>query len=364
MEIPGAYSKFLKVIFLFALLAPLAACFHEETKEDDLTAARPTPEERQAEMDAFLEKYGSGLGESGDLFDLTIRIDDGGKAEQKGCRPEFVAKRWRRAQYRTKGFEPSNELCGRNRPPTVLKDRVSIPIYWLNLSSRRANANGNQIGWSDALALAKMQEAERWFAGFCIDLDINPVSVSANRLRNMRAAMDAAIAGRLYKGEAVTVESVSEGTNKQLYKSELHKPHKYLLVLFTDAFRSVRYGGPTSRVNQVAGNFESIPVILVPDPPDSASTNIITHELIHGLGKVLAGKNSIPHLQSLPVLDNPSAEEVSMSQQATWDEGGCGTDMGNAGRADPTSALTKPNSDLMDWASFWQFDHNRNTRVR
>ena len=42
----------------------------------------------------------------------------------------------------------------------------------------------------------------------------------------------------------------------------------------------MRNFGPDSRINRVAGNFEGIPVILVPDPPDPGSTNIVTHELI------------------------------------------------------------------------------------
>lgn len=346
--------------FLCALLV-LGSCRRDQGSdaEETFSLTRLTPEERQAEILALLESDESSLTGSGDFFDPTIQIDEEGIPAAEGCRPDFVAQRWRPEQYRANGFTPSTEQCGRNKPPANLKQRESIPIYWLNLSALRQNASGDSVGWSDDIAGTKMREAIEWFAGNCIELDVKKVDPAANRL-----AMDAAIGGRPYQGEVVTVAGVAESVNNQLYERELRKPRKYLLVLFTDAFQNVRFGGPDSRVNRVAGNFEAIPVILVPDPPDARSTNIITHELIHGLGKVLIGRHSFAYLQAMPELGNPSAERISLNRQATWDEGGCAFDMGNAGRTDQDAPLAKPNSDLMDWASFWQFDQNGNTRVK
>lgn len=351
--------------FLWVLLV-LGSCGRDPGSGADETfpLTRLTPEEKQAEILALLESDESILTGSGDFFDPTIQIDEDGAPVAGGCRPDFVAQRWRPEQYRANGFTPSAEQCGRNKPPADLKQRESIPIHWLSLSTRRQDPNGESIGWSDDIAGAKMREAIAWFAGNCIELDVKKVDPAANRLNAMRGAMDAAIGGRPYQGEAVTVAGVAESINNQLYERELRKPRKYLLMLFTDAFQNVRFGGPDSRVNRVAGNFEAFPVILVPDPPDARSTNIITHELIHGLGKVLIGRHSFAYLQALPQLGNPSAERISLNRQATWDEGGCAFDMGNAGRTDQDTPLAKPNSDLMDWASFWQFDQNGNTRVK
>ena len=350
-----------RLFFLCLLSLSLASCGKDEPVDADFSLVRLTPEQRQADLDAMLEEAALDATEPGEFFEITTEI--GGDAPA-ACRPEFVAQRWNPGQYQANQFFPSTEECGRNQPPNNLKQRESIPIFWLNLSTRRNNAAGNAIGWSDDIARNKMQEATDWFATYCIDLTVKKVAMIANRLNSMRAAMTAAIEGQPFQGNAVTVESVSDSLNHQLYEQELRKPRKYLLVLFTDAFQNVRFGGPDSRINRVAGNFEGIPVILVPDPPDSGSTHIITHELIHGLGKVLAGQHSFAYLQDSPRLGNPTAEQISMSRKATWDEGGCSFDMGNAGRSDQDSPMNKPNTDKMDWASFWQFDFNGNTKPK
>ncbi len=351
----------IRVFFLCLLLLSLASCGRDKPVDADFSIVRLTPEQRQADLDAMLEEVALHETERGDFFEMATTI--GGNAPA-ACRPEFVAQRWNPGQYQANQFVPSTEECGRNQPPNDLKQRESVPIFWLNLSTRRNDAEGNAIGWSDDIARDKMQQATRWFATYCIDLDIKKVTVAANRFNRMREAMVAAIEGRPFQGDTVTVEGVSDSLNHQLYERELRKPRKYLLVLFTDAFQNVRFGDPDSRVNRVAGNFEGIPVILVPNPPDSASTNIVTHELIHGLGKVLAGQHSFAYLQDSPQLGNPAPERISMSRKATWDEGGCAFDMGNAGRTDQDSPMQKPDSDKMDWASFWQFDFNGNTKPK
>lgn len=351
----------LRFFFLCLLSLSLTSCSKDEPIDSGFSLVRLTPEQRQADLDAMLEEAVLRETELGEFFEVTTEIGGGAPA---ACRPEFVAQRWNPDQYQANQFFPSTEECGRNQPPDNLKQRESVPIFWLNLSTRRNDAAGNAIGWGDDIARDKMQEAIGWFAAYCIDLDVKKVAVAANRLDKMRAAMTAAIEGRPFQGDAVTVESVSDSLNHQLYERELRKPRKYLLILFTDAFQNVRFGGPDSRINRVAGNFEGIPVILVPDPPDSASTNIVTHELIHGFGKVLAGQHSFAYLQDLPQLGNPTPERISMNRKATWDEGGCSFDMGNAGRSDQDSPMRKPDTDKMDWASFWQFDFNGNTKPK
>ncbi|PTQ87269.1 hypothetical protein [Nitrosomonas ureae] len=353
-------SKF-EFLFLCFVIVLLASCGENDPDDADFSLVGLTPEQRQADLDAQLEEIAFHKTGRGDFFDTTTEIGGGAPA---ACRPEFVAQRWNPGQYQVNQFFPSSAECGRNQPPNNLKRRESIPIFWLNLSTRRNNAAGNAIGWSDDIARNKMQEATDWFATYCIDLNVKKVAVIANRLDGMRAAMTAAIEGQPFQGNAVTVESVADSLNHQLYEQELRKPRKYLLILFTDAFQNVRFGDPDSRVNRVAGNFESIPVILIPDPPDSGSTNIITHELIHGLGKVLVGQHSFAYLQDLPQLGNSTAEQISMNRKATWDEGGCSFDMGNAGRSDQDSPMRKPDTDKMDWASFWQFDFNGNTKPK
>ncbi|MCE7913505.1 MAG: hypothetical protein DYH15_02245 [Nitrosomonas sp. PRO4] len=361
MRITCVRLKKFQFLFLYFALAVLASCARNDPADEDFSLISLTPEQRQADLDAMLEEIAFHETERNDFFEITTEIGDD---EPAACRPEFVAQRWNPGQYQANQFVPSTEECGRNQPPNNLKQRESVPIFWMNLSAKRNDATGNAIGWSDDIARDKMQQATRWFASYCIDLDVKKVAVAANRFNRMREAMAAAIEGRLFQGDTVTVENVSDSLNHQLYERELRKPRKYLLVLFTDAFQDVRFGGPDSRVNRVAGNFEGIPVIVIPDPPDSDSTNIVTHELIHGLGKVLAGQHSFAYLQDLPQLGNPAPERISMSRKATWDEGGCAFDMGNAGRSDQDSPMQKPDSDKMDWASFWQFDFNGNTKPK
>jgi hypothetical protein len=355
--------SFFRLLGLLACFI-LAACGRSGDEEEDFILIRLTEEEKQAELLTLLKAGDQFPQGSGNFFDETIQIDEEGGVPAGGCRPDFVAQRWRPDQYQARGFTQSTERCGLNKPPADLKPRESIPIHWLNLSTRRANATGAMIGWSDAMAETRIQEAIDWFENYCIELNVNKVNVRANRLANMRAAMTAGIQGRPFQGENVTVETVSDSVNALLYREELRRPRKYLLILFTDAYQNVRFGDPDSRINRTAGNFESIPVILVPDPPDSASTHIITHELIHGLGKVLVRQSSFPFLRNIPELENPGPEAVSLNRQATWDEGGCPFDMGNAERTDQDVPLAKPNSDKMDWASFWQFDRNGNTGIK
>jgi len=134
-------------------------------------------------------------------------------------------------------------------------------------------------------------------------------------------------------------------TSEELWEA-ISKPDKYLLVMFVDAFDEVTCD---QRPVRVAGNFTRIPVILVPDPPDSRSTNIITHELIHGFGKVLRETRSRPYRNG-------------ENRKNTWDEGACTNEMGNAGRADYDAPLTKPNNAPLDWGSYWQFIENDNVR--
>lgn len=46
---------------------------------------------------------------------------------------------------------------------------------------------------------------------------------------------------------------------------------------------------------------------------------------------------------------------MGQQRKNTWDEGACSNDMGNAQRGNPRDVMPKPNTDLLDWASYWQF---------
>ena len=127
---------------------------------------------------------------------------------------------------------------------------------------------------------------------------------------------------------------------------------KDLLILFVDDFQEVVYEpqGTGGRVNSVSGNFSDIPVILI-TAHDQNAGNIVTHELIHGLGKPIHNLRSHAFDNSSATVDN------------TWSEGPCQTDMGNPKRqGGPKGPFSNPSTDLMDWASYRAMDAVKNIK--
>lgn len=249
-------------------------------------------------------------------------IDD----DNPGCVAPFVTSRQERDWYVRRGFSP---IATCDEPKNKrLGNSVSIPIYYVAISNNWPNAR------------EKMEEARTWFARYCINLQIHPVIIKNRIKRNMIAKL--AIANN-HSGQRYT-RRVGK-TYGYIWKRHLGGPKKFLLVLFVDHFASVRYSrrGPA----KVAANFDNWPVILIPDNPDVGSTNIVTHELIHGLGKKFRGGS--------PALTNPYGDRKNC-----WDEGHCEDEMGNSQRGDNREILEKANDSPMDFASIFEMKAREN----
>lgn len=261
------------------------------------------------------------------------------EGEPKTCNITFVTLRQVPKWYRKNGFgEPTNCRTPKESK-TAIVEGVSVPVYWVIISERDTSTTPNQ-GWSRTLASQKMREAVDYFARYCITVPTYEVPLKSTEKRALRTKLRTANAQghKKYRAEV-------EKTSKKLW-TRMGKPGKYLLVMFVDKFNAVQYW---QRIDRVAGNFDKIPVILVPDPPDSGSNNIISHELVHGFGKVLNGKSTRPFADGI-------------NRKNTWDEGGCGIEMGNAQRNAPTAPMNKLDTAPLDWGSYWQFQKNANVK--
>jgi len=255
--------------------------------------------------------------------------------EIRMCQGNFLAHRQDDRFYNAR----SNRQIPRKRAcadPIVLPvpERISIPIYWARVGGQ----------WSDPKSIPrKLQETSSWFERYCIRLNFQEIP--------LRAVEAQTIARSLSQADAVSPDKHREevgGIYPQLWR-RAGRPRDLLLILFVDSFRNVRYG---ERVDRVAGNFDKMPVILIPGDPDARSSHIVTHELIHGLGKLRSDDSTPPGTRV------PGSGEDRIN---TWDEGGCTTDMGNAGRSEPAAPLIKPDDHLLDWASYYQFLNRANT---
>lgn len=247
-----------------------------------------------------------------------------------GCDGRFLANRQNTLFYRSKtnGAIPRKLPCTQTATYRV-PHRISIPIYWARLGHPQ---------WTAPQAQAKLDEASRWFARYCIQLTLYPIP--------LRPQDGQQFGQRLQRADAQGPNDHANEARK-VYKdlwARIGRPRDLQMILFVDTFRAVKYDG--QRVNRVAGNFVDVPVILIPADPDRNSTHIVTHELIHGLGK-LRSTSSTPPKTRVP---GSGADRIN-----TWDEGGCGEDMGNARRANPAAAMSKSDDDLLDYASYHQF---------
>ena len=250
--------------------------------------------------------------------------------EGETCREEFFTSRQLQKWYRSHSWTGPLASCSNARPKN-LQESVSIPIYYVVLSNN----------WTNDLASSKMEEAKSWFEKYCVKLQTIPVIIPGRTKRRLIREL-----ARKNQGWKKYTPEVGK-TYKHLWDNYMQKPKRFLLILFVDRFTSVKYNG---RVNRVAGNFSKVPVILIPHDPDIQSTHIVTHELIHGLGKKFKGGN--------PVKTDPFVT----SQKNTWDEGACQNEMGNSNRANVAAPLRKTDDDLIDYASYWEMAKAGNIR--
>jgi len=258
--------------------------------------------------------------------------NDAGKApdEQRRptCEPRFLFHRQSDRFYRRTTQQRINSVRACDDPASLeVPQRVSIPIYWAVVGTQ----------WTEATAGEKVVEAATWFERYCVFLTRNLINLRPHEAAALQTTIRTADTGDpdVFAREAREVYEALWG--------RIGRPRDLLVILFLDSFQAVRYG---DRVDRVAGNFESFPLILIPGDPDIRSRHIVTHELIHGLGKQRTDSAMPPSTQV------PGSGEDRIN---TWDEAGCTSDMGNAERTDPSSPLIKGDDDMLDWASYYQF---------
>ncbi len=266
--------------------------------------------------------------------------DDEGKApDEQGrptCESRFLFHRQSDEFYRRTTRRRINSVRTCDDPERLeVPERVSIPIYWAVVGTQ----------WTEAVAREKMVEAATWFERYCIFLTRNPINLRPHEAAALQATIRAADTG-----DPDDLAAEAARVYETLWR-RVGRPRDLLMILFLDSFRAVRYG---DRVDRVAGNFESFPLILIPGDPDTRSRHIVTHELIHGLGKQRTNSATPPSTRV------PGSGEDRIN---TWDEASCTSDMGNAERSDPSSPLVKGNDDLLDWASYYQFVERAETVV-
>ncbi|MCF6150235.1 MAG: hypothetical protein E3K37_16465 [Candidatus Kuenenia sp.] len=249
------------------------------------------------------------------------------EGEVRTCTGEFISKRVTEQEYKDLGFEPTD--CDNPREIEI-KEKVSIPIYYV--------LAGDQ--WTEDQVREKMDEAVTWFDQYCIRLSIYPVTLKTNETAFISQKLD---------------KANTEGTNQyrkaindiyeKLWMFRMGKPQKFLLIMFVNPYNEVVFD--RIRDIKIAGNLQDIPIILIPSIPERNSTHIVTHELIHGLGKLWNSTKGN--------LVTTRAFKDSFGKRATWLEGGCSNDMGNSGRIDQSTPLNKTIDEKMDFASYVQY---------
>lgn len=247
---------------------------------------------------------------------------------RRTCDAEFVSGRRDRNWYRNNGFG-EKLACPQTRTIAV-RERQSIRIYWA--------IAGDQ--WTEDEAREKIDVAQRWFSRYCISLRVEPVTLQAGESARFTTALATADS----QGRADYRNAIGS-VYRHLWENRMSRRSRFLLILFVNPFREVVYD--TAVVN-VSGNFSDIPVILVTSA-DKTSPHIVTHELIHGLGKgTVRGESGEPPTAIPWVGESPDRDN-------TWHEGGCDIEMGNASRTNPSEPMNKSDTSPMDWASYFQF---------
>ncbi len=257
--------------------------------------------------------------------------------KEEGCDPQFLSQRRAASWYPAHDFGPQTK-CSEPKKKRV-PDTVSIPIYWLIVGEQ----------WQRGDASARLDEAARWFTKYCITVPRYEVSVTPADLtayRRLLTTNDTGGNGKAYAAAAIEVLD-------RAWTNRMRKPNEYLLILFVDDFQAVEY--TTGRVNSVSGNFDTTPLILIPKK-DANSAHIVTHELIHGLGKEINNKRSVAFVGG--DVDNTWGEDGNCAHGAPP----AIPDMGHPSRSAATGAFQNGDDDLLDWASYWEFKRKKNIK--
>lgn len=259
--------------------------------------------------------------------------DDDVAEPPKTCDTEFVSDRRSRDWYRNNGFGEKLK-CPETRTKTIPGTK-SLPIYCAIAGAQ----------WTEAEVREKFEKARVWFSRYCISLRIKEVPLQQDE----SGQFSTALARTNAQGQA-QYESQVRKIYEHLWNNRMGRPRGFLLLLFVDPFNKVAY----DRVEvDTSGNFADIPVILITSA-DKASSHIVTHELVHGLGKGII-RGSPPRSIRWVDAPNTSAPESVANGNNTWLEGGCREEMGNAVRRSSSVPLMKSDTAPMDWASYIQY---------
>jgi hypothetical protein len=124
--------------------------------------------------------------------------------EMNACQPNFLTARFKASWYkrnrlfRKLKFKEVAKNCGNVPPQKDLAQRKSIPVFWINLSVQNDPVTGKKIGWSDAQAQAKMDQASRWFRKYCIGVPVQKLTVP-NQAATQKQLKRIADNGRVYQ---------------------------------------------------------------------------------------------------------------------------------------------------------------------
>jgi hypothetical protein len=247
-------------------------------------------------------------------------------AEAPTCERDFVGQRQKGVWYGSHDFV--DQVACKSPKKKTIHETVSLPVYYVDIGAN----------WTAAQASTKMDEAKTWFKQYCITLQVHDVPLRAQEKQVLAKILSDGDTGKAEYRKAVG------DVYLRLWTLRMGRPRDFVLILFVDNFGAVDYGD--ARVNNVTGNFDTIPLVLV-TAHDQAATNIVTHELVHAFGKELGKSTSNPPNSLL---------SCSGERDNTWSEAPCDNDMGNPKRpGGPAGPFNNPNGDIIDWASYYDF---------
>jgi len=252
------------------------------------------------------------------------------------------------------GEEPGKNGCvgefidvrsgGRRRCDDIVRLRLkrtrSIPIVWAIVGT----------AWTRGDVLARMGEAGRWFRKYCIELDIRELDIdqkleaitpddkkkqATNSLSQARAALERT---RRQKGSPYLEAVVA--LYREIWRYFFKRQRSmFLLVLFVDPYEEMQGDSAGKRPDaKVSTNLTYSPVITITRTQNIP--HIVTHELVHGLGKVWSYEQGGTTYNGLPRTEPYGSDS---ERGITWEHGGgqqsCEEDMGNAVRIRETNRL-------------------------
>lgn len=224
----------------------------------------------------------------------------------------------------------------------IMLNTKTRPVFW--------DIIGNK--WTADAAQVKITEAVEWFSKYCITVDARQIKMlkPQKQVKKFQQSLPD-FDKTLKRFEKIRKKSVAPNAKQAAFA-----------ILFIDAIPApgVQYRGNSKDTDRggrftIAGNFGEIPLILIPHATDADSKNIVTHELIHALGKKFASTSKTINPETYKTGKN------SENYEANAGHGKCsGNDMGNSSRTRLRPVFNNADNRLLDYASYAYFVWNGN----